>query len=340
MYGARVRRSPLPLVHQRLTLLLPLGFLPLLVAPSMAVMALLLVPAGLFIAPIIATRNELASQAAPAGTKTEALTWPLTALVGGIALGRGGRWRADRRVRLACGRDGGGAERVCRARWCATCAPLLAAAAVASPRRWLDGARLSSRTADGEAQAPRARADSCPDHATTATPRATCSRCATRCPPGTVAKLREPVGGAAASADDMWRRRTEMLFERFAVRWTIAGLPLNGQKELLGRYRLADEATQRWVRQTHRRAPAPPPPRAAGRTVRSRVQGDMAVIGRASLLAWICAPRVGPRGSCLVRSGDPGQSNLPNRQRPHRGRKKELHIVFAVIRRARRVTAP
>ena len=87
VYGARVRRSPLPLVHQRLTLLLPLGFLPLLVAPSMAAMAVLLVPAGLFIAPIIATRNELASQTAPPGTKTEALTWPLTALVGGIALG-------------------------------------------------------------------------------------------------------------------------------------------------------------------------------------------------------------------------------------------------------------
>jgi hypothetical protein len=67
---------------------------------------------------------------------------------------------------------------------------------------------------------------------------------------GTVAKLRESVGGAAASADDAWRRRTEMLFERFAVSWTIAGLPLKGQKELLGRYRLADEETQRWVRET------------------------------------------------------------------------------------------
>ena len=52
---------------------------------------------------------------------------------------------------------------------------------------------------------------------------------------GTIAKLREAVGGPAASADDIWRRRTEMLFERLAVRWTIAGLPLNGQKELLGR---------------------------------------------------------------------------------------------------------
>jgi hypothetical protein len=67
---------------------------------------------------------------------------------------------------------------------------------------------------------------------------------------GTAAKLREPAGGAAASADDLWRRRTELLFERFAVSWTIAGLPLTGQKELLGRYRMADQATQQWVRQT------------------------------------------------------------------------------------------
>ena len=67
---------------------------------------------------------------------------------------------------------------------------------------------------------------------------------------GTAAKLREPAGGAAASADDLWRRRTELLFERLAVSWTIAGLPLTDQKELLGRYRLADQATQQWVRQT------------------------------------------------------------------------------------------
>jgi hypothetical protein len=67
---------------------------------------------------------------------------------------------------------------------------------------------------------------------------------------GTVSKLREPAGGAAASADDVWRRRTELLFERFVVSWTIAGLPLRTQKELLGRYRMADPATQEWVRQT------------------------------------------------------------------------------------------
>ena len=66
----------------------------------------------------------------------------------------------------------------------------------------------------------------------------------------TAEKLRERPGGDAASMDDMWRRRTELLFERFAVSWTIAGLPLTGQKELLGRYRMADQETQRWVRAT------------------------------------------------------------------------------------------
>jgi hypothetical protein len=68
--------------------------------------------------------------------------------------------------------------------------------------------------------------------------------------PGTVAKLKEQAGGAAATVDDVWRRRAEMLFERFAVRWTIAGLPLEGQRELLGRYRMADQDTREWVLHT------------------------------------------------------------------------------------------
>ena len=41
-----------------------------------------------------------------------------------------------------------------------------------------------------------------------------------------------------------------MLFERLAVGWEISGLPLDDQKMLLGRYRMADETTQRWVRET------------------------------------------------------------------------------------------
>jgi hypothetical protein len=67
---------------------------------------------------------------------------------------------------------------------------------------------------------------------------------------GTIAKVGEPPAGAAASLDDAWQRRSEVLFERLAVRWEIAGLPLTDQKMLLGRYRMADSETQRWVRQT------------------------------------------------------------------------------------------
>jgi hypothetical protein len=67
---------------------------------------------------------------------------------------------------------------------------------------------------------------------------------------GTIRKIGEPPSAAAASLEDAWRRRSELLFERLAVRWEIAGLPLDDQKMLLGRYRMADAETQRWVRQT------------------------------------------------------------------------------------------
>jgi hypothetical protein len=55
---------------------------------------------------------------------------------------------------------------------------------------------------------------------------------------------------SAASAEDRWQRRSELLFERLAVRWEIAGLPLDSQKELLGRYRMASADERRWVRET------------------------------------------------------------------------------------------
>jgi len=67
---------------------------------------------------------------------------------------------------------------------------------------------------------------------------------------GTIAKIAERPGSDAASIDDAWHRRQELLFERLAVRWEIAGLPLDDQQMLLGRYRMADAATQRWVRET------------------------------------------------------------------------------------------
>jgi predicted MFS family arabinose efflux permease len=52
-------------------------------------MALLVVIMGLPIAPLIASRNQLVERVAPPGTATEAFTWPLTALVAGVALGAG-----------------------------------------------------------------------------------------------------------------------------------------------------------------------------------------------------------------------------------------------------------
>ena len=67
---------------------------------------------------------------------------------------------------------------------------------------------------------------------------------------GTIAKLAKGSATAATTQDDAWRRRSELLFERLAVRWEIAGLPLTDQKMLLGRYRMADPLTQRWVRET------------------------------------------------------------------------------------------
>ncbi len=70
---------------------------------------------------------------------------------------------------------------------------------------------------------------------------------------GTLAKLRETPGGAAASSEDLWHRHGEMLFERLAVRWEIAGLPLTKQKELLGRYRMASQDERAWIRDVLRR---------------------------------------------------------------------------------------
>jgi MFS family permease len=86
VYGA-MRRPPLQRVHITVTVLLPLSLLPLAIAPSVAAMALLVIPAGMFIAPLLATRNELIGHVAPDDARTEAYTWPQTAFVGGIAIG-------------------------------------------------------------------------------------------------------------------------------------------------------------------------------------------------------------------------------------------------------------
>jgi MFS family permease len=87
IYGSLARRPPLDRVHQAVAILLALSLLPMAAATSFAVMLLLVIPAGAFIAPLLATRNELIGRVAPAGARTEAYTWPVTAFVGGISLG-------------------------------------------------------------------------------------------------------------------------------------------------------------------------------------------------------------------------------------------------------------
>src|SRR5919198_4550640 len=54
--------------------------------------------------------------------------------------------------------------------------------------------------------------------------------------------------GNVLSQEDAWQRATELLFERLAVRWVVSGVPTEGQRELLTRYRVATRDERRWIR--------------------------------------------------------------------------------------------
>lgn len=58
--------------------------------------------------------------------------------------------------------------------------------------------------------------------------------------------------GSGLHREDAAQRATELLFERLAVSWTIAGLKLERQKELLGRYRIASSQERAFVRESLR----------------------------------------------------------------------------------------
>lgn len=66
---------------------------------------------------------------------------------------------------------------------------------------------------------------------------------------GTLNGLEQLESRPAATAEDRWQRRTEYLFERLAVRWELAGLPITEQAELLGRFRMASAEERGRVRQ-------------------------------------------------------------------------------------------
>jgi hypothetical protein len=74
--------------------------------------------------------------------------------------------------------------------------------------------------------------------------------------PATRLKYAEALAGegarAASTREDSWHRAVELLFERLAVRWTIAGVPLERQRELLERFRVASPGERAWVRETLR----------------------------------------------------------------------------------------
>ena len=87
LYGAITWRRPLDAVYVGLSALLPLGFLPALLAPSILAMTFLIVSAGVLIAPQAAACNQLIGDVAPGGAVTEAYAWPVTATLVGFAPG-------------------------------------------------------------------------------------------------------------------------------------------------------------------------------------------------------------------------------------------------------------
>jgi len=62
------------------------------------------------------------------------------------------------------------------------------------------------------------------------------------------AEARAGAGRPAATREDAWQRSVELLFERLAVRWTIAGAPIERQRELLARFRAASQDERAWIR--------------------------------------------------------------------------------------------
>jgi hypothetical protein len=72
--------------------------------------------------------------------------------------------------------------------------------------------------------------------------------------PATRRRYAETLAGARAAStqEDIWQRAVEFLFEHLAVRWEIAGAPIERQRELLARFRVASASERAWVREALR----------------------------------------------------------------------------------------
>jgi hypothetical protein len=66
--------------------------------------------------------------------------------------------------------------------------------------------------------------------------------------PGSRRAYAQALAGSPLSREDAWQRAVELLFERLAVRWEIAGAPIDRQRELLARLRAASAEERAWVR--------------------------------------------------------------------------------------------
>lgn len=60
------------------------------------------------------------------------------------------------------------------------------------------------------------------------------------------------VRAGGLNREDARQRAIELLFERLAVSWTIAGLEIGRQRELLRRYRIASGLEREFVRESLR----------------------------------------------------------------------------------------
>jgi hypothetical protein len=66
--------------------------------------------------------------------------------------------------------------------------------------------------------------------------------------PATRREYADVRAGSPLSQEDAWQRGVEFLFERLAVRWVIADVPIEKQKELLQRFRFASQDERAWIR--------------------------------------------------------------------------------------------
>jgi hypothetical protein len=69
--------------------------------------------------------------------------------------------------------------------------------------------------------------------------------------PATRRQYAETFGGGL-NREDARHRAIELLFERLAASWTIAGVEMTRQKELIGRYRMATASEREFVLESMR----------------------------------------------------------------------------------------